>query len=98
MPTINECLAPRIPEHYGAVAGLHQLADFPVDIGGVQLGAVDFGAAVEVDIPGEVIGKTAFVLELELGLDVPAGEGLGMHAHMRGDGLAYACHTRTSSS
>ena len=91
-------LGARIPEHDAAVTGIHQVADFPVDFRGLQLGAVDFGAPVEVDVPREVVGETAFVLERELGLDVPAGQGLGMHAHLCGDGVAHACHTRTSSS
>ena len=97
-----------IPEHDGAVAILHQLADTRIDGVRRHVGGVDLGTLVVVDIVSvrqrePVLGLVE--VEIEENLMRAAAKLLGMQPHLVGEELLrrqlasrYLCHTRTSSS
>jgi hypothetical protein len=50
MPTPERVLGARVLHHDGAVAALHQVADLQVDLLGGQVGGVELGPLVEIDV------------------------------------------------
>jgi hypothetical protein len=75
-------LRARVPEHNGTHASIHKFTQFGVDLRGSEVGTIELGSPVEIDVQSVRIAITATLLcEVEKSLLRSPEECLGVHTH-----------------